>query len=163
MMDLSPRVRWSGRAMVVCALALTITLLPYEWIEASGLDVWNLSTLQTQIETEEHRADELLHTADQIGAVVRFRSEISADLCGGRITIAEAHTRHLELNRADSFRLERIRYHFPATNDAESTAIQIIEILKHSYELGEITSERYCELLGEAEHLREACCFHSAG
>ncbi len=94
--------------------------------QSLGMDVWNYSALQKELRAGEDQSRELNERSAVIAHRIAVKDTIVADLLAGKITLATATDRFLELNAGMPEYMDVIRSTFAGDTDHERTARNVI-------------------------------------
>src|SRR5258708_39418830 len=115
--------------LISSAISLTYSSFVFacpQWTRELGLDVWNTFDEEEQVRSGLKKQQELDAVGDRVMRRVSLKLEITNDLLGRRITLAQATEQFLSLNRSDPELMTMTRFTYPAASDEESVARQVI-------------------------------------
>jgi len=94
---------------------------------AAGVDVWNLSDLERVLEEEEQAGDRYDAEYGPLADRIRVKDDVTADLLAGRLTLAAATDRFLELNGENPHTTTLLRSCYHATDPRELAARNVLD------------------------------------
>ena len=123
--------------------------------EEMGLDIWNVSDLETQIARGERRNSELDRADQLIQERIRFRQRILANLYEEKITLEEAGRGFLTLNLTEPTAIGYLRTTSPKGTDLDLSVRQVVMQMRCFPAAG--SAERHdmlkCELAVARPHM----------
>jgi hypothetical protein len=116
-------------AILAALLGLTYTLtiwLAPDWCTSAGLDVWQLPTLQKQIEVAAKNDIQLKARLDDVQTRMATKTELVESLLAGRTTLKNVTAEFLALNN-DSPAMLSIRTAYVGKTDEEKMARNVMD------------------------------------
>jgi hypothetical protein len=122
-------VRAAGAAAIGLVYASFAFACP-EWTRDLGLDVWNYSTLNEQVETHRQRESELDKVSERVRKRLELKQLIVDAVIEEQLTLEMASDQFLALNRIPPDNMPAGRFQFPGASDEEIAARQVIALVK---------------------------------
>ncbi len=122
----------AASTLIVVGLAVSFglaCLAAPKWIEAAGLDVWTLPTLQKQLEAEAKGGNDLTYEIEESKRRVALKEKLIANLRAGETTLKEVVTEFLSIDQTQSDTMFLIRATYPGATDEEKMARNVLNFV----------------------------------
>jgi hypothetical protein len=124
---------WSGlAALVVGGLAGMSQAVP-DWAEDSGVDFWNLSRLNQQLETQARRTEDLDARFESTFSRIEMRQRVLDQLLAGQMSLREGAVKFREFTQAVPKHVELVKSQYPNMSEDEMYCRYVLDYAwKHS-------------------------------
>jgi hypothetical protein len=112
----------------VAATVLLTSLIAPKWTQAAGLDVWNLPTLQNQLETSVQNDRDMNAEIENNRNRLSLKTRLIDDLLAQRTSLKEVTAQFLIINQARQSTAFAIRKAYEGATDEEKTARNVISL-----------------------------------
>lgn len=126
-------VRRTGKTSAATLFGIGVTvicahLLAPDWTKAAGLDVWNVPSLRSQVESDTREGLGISFEIEESRRRFVLKEHIIDRLLSERMTLKEATAQFLILNENHTSAMMVIRLTYRGATDEESTARNVIAL-----------------------------------